>query len=781
MTHKRSFRAMSGLVCLLASVPLAAPAQDATLTGKGFGEALVQLTLSERLGVQRIGETVVGGVPLPQGAVASANVLYLRDAKGRPVPSEIRPVVRWPDGSLKWVHLHFPANVPPAGNTVVSLMRGTAPAPPLAPLTVRDEPDTITVTTGSIKLIVRKTGFNLIDAAWFDPTGQAAFGDSRQVLAPHKLGLRVRAGDQDYWAHRDADTKVSVEQAGPMLAVIRAEGAHRNEAGDKKLDFIVRLYAFAGSPSVRVTHTVLNRQGERQDFVDAQAVHIELPTALGGGAAQFDDGPPVRLAGPESEAFVHAFDARKTRDASGVETAHEFEPEIGLPGRLFWRNAAGQSGLAAGIRWFWQMHPKSVEARGDGRLTFGLVPERHEAPVRFYCGVARTHDLALAFVGPGAVGEAQAAAAFAAIEQPLRAFAPPRWYCRDTKAFGPLTESDIDLYEPEYAESVRKYDGDFEKAYDLCRQALDGYTRNRTTMHCYGLMAWGDGFHYALRAGDTRPANIMWNGNYYGFPHMMAMQWARTGHAGYFRMFETHARHVADVHTVHYDPNPQWVGANRYCPPPEHVRNHRSGDPAQNVVYVSNTFNHHKAESFFHSWYLLADYRMLDAIGEVGDYIMRYRNADRDRSQPRGPGNLMMTLAQLCVFHNYDQAWLDRYRAVYDRNHDQKPRFTFQLGFWMEGVRRYYETTGDERALQRLRQYADEVMEGRSHSDPNRAHVFGFLYGVTGEKKYRDFAAASVRRTSPGYSNRWKDFGSSMRNGMFALHWLSRDANPKTE
>ncbi len=744
---------------------------------RGEDGTLVRLSMAERLGVARAGEPVTSGIPLPQGAVASADELALRDANGGPMPVELRPVVRWPDGSLKWVHAYFMADAPANGSASVALARGT-PTLPARPLTVRDEAETIVVDTGTLRFSVRKTGFNVLDAVWFDPSGRSQYDETQPAVTPHKFGLRVHAEGRDYWAHRDGDVKVTVEHAGPMLAVIRAEGTHRDEAGEGMLDFVVRMHAMAGSSTVRVTHTVLNRQGDRQSFVDAQAVHIELPTAFGDGAAQLDGGKPVQLTRSDAEAFVHAFDVRKTRDAAGVETTHEFEPESGLPGRLLWRDAANGHGIATGIRWFWQMYPKSVEARGDGRLVFGLVPDRHEAPVRFYCGVARTHDVALTFVGPGREGETRAAAAWAAVEQPLRAFAPPRWYCRDTKAFGLLTEADPDLYEPEYLEAVRKYDGDFEKAYDLCRQALDSYTRNRTTMDCYGILAWGDGFHWALRPNDTRPANIMWNGNYYGFPHMMAMQWARTGHEGYFGMFERHARHVADVHTVHYDPNPRWIGANRYCPPPEHVRNHRSSDPQGNQVFVSPTFNHHKAESFFHSWYLLADHRMLDAIDEVGDYIMRYRSADRSGSQPRGPGNLMMTLAQLYSFHGYDEAWLNRFRQAYEANHDQKPRFTFQLGFWLEGVRRYYETTGDERALQRMRQYGDEVMAESEHTDPNRAHAFGFLYGATGERKYRDFAAASVRRSQPGYSNRWKDFGSHLRNGMFALHWLSRDAEP---
>ena len=35
---------------------------------------------------------------------------------------------------------------------------------------------------------------------------------------------------------------------------------------------------------------------------------------------------------------------------------------------------------------------------------------------------------------------------FAALQRPLLALAPPKWYCRDTKAFGPLAENDRALY-----------------------------------------------------------------------------------------------------------------------------------------------------------------------------------------------------------------------------------------------------------------------------------------------------------------------------------------------
>ncbi len=739
-------------------------------------EEIVRLTLTERLGAERTGEVVITGVPLPAGLIEDAGELALADANGQPIPADIRPVIHWPDGSVKWVHLYFSADCGAKGTTEVSLVRGLRTRP--EGLTVEDGAETITVTTGSARFIVRKTGFNLIDQAWIDPEGQGRFDDANQLIAPHQGGLLVASDDNDYWAHQDDEAEVEIEEQGPMHVVIRAEGAHRNADGDKMMDFIVRIYAYANSPMVRVVHTALNRQGERSDSIPVQAMHVELPTQLGAGQVRIDDQVQTALGDEQPEAHAYAFRTSTTGRAMNYSPGKQEDIEPGnnvsrmeaLKGQLSWGREGGPGGMAAGIRWFWQMHPKSIEANRDGTLTFGLVPRRHEEPVLFYTGVARTHDLMLALLGPG--GSEKADGHFAALEQPLRAFAPTRWYCRDTRAFGDLAEADEALYEEQYRDAMNKYDADFQRSYQNCIENTNSRTRNRNTHDSYGLLTWGDGYHWSLRRGDTRPINLMWNGNYYGFPHMMGMQWARTGHPGYFRMFKTHARHVADVHLVHYDPNPQWIGANRYCPPPEHVRIHRSSDPDQNPVYVSNTFNHHKAESFFENWYLLADHRMLDAIAEVGGYIMRYRNADRDRSQPRGPGNLMMTLAQLCEFHGYADEWMNRYRQAFEANLPHRPRFTFQLGFWLEGVLRYYETTGDERALDRIRTYCDEIMEDNEHTDARRAIAFAFLYAQTGEEKYRDFAAASVQRTSP---QRWKDFGSLFRSGMFVSFWLTEE------
>jgi hypothetical protein len=271
----------------------------------------------------------------------------------------------------------------------------------------------------------------------------------------------------------------------------------------------------------------------------------------------------------------------------------------------------------------------------------------------------------------------------------------------------------------------------------------------------------------------------MWEGNYYGFPHAACMQFCRTLKPEFFDAFEQHALHVADVHTVHWDDAAEegraafWTGASRYCPPPEHVRMDEEKDDYP--VYVSNTFNHHKAQEIFERWYFLADHRMLDVVGEIGDFIMRYDDADYDKSQPRGPGFLMMTIYEFCCFTANDPKWLERGRKVVKANQDRKLIVNYQTGFKLEGLRRLHEAFGDQGHLELLTKWCDQLIAaGKSGAECNVAQAMGYVYGQTGDQKYLDYAVRCLKQSKA--EKGIHQFASVMRSGMYMSYWLSKDA-----
>ena len=98
---------------------------------------------------------MTSGVPLQNGAVKKVDELVLRDAGGKPVPCQMDPVCRWPDGSLKWVHRIFQADLAAGATLNYTLARGK-PAKVAGPLKVTETGDCIVIDTGAAKITISK-------------------------------------------------------------------------------------------------------------------------------------------------------------------------------------------------------------------------------------------------------------------------------------------------------------------------------------------------------------------------------------------------------------------------------------------------------------------------------------------------------------------------------------------------------------------------------------------------------------------------------------------------
>lgn len=72
--------------------------------------------------------------------------------------------------------------------------------------------------------------------------------------------------------------RVTVEQRGPVRAVIKIEGRHRGLRSAREwLPFAVRLYFYAGSAQVRLVHSFVYDGDESRDCVCGLGVAFEVP------------------------------------------------------------------------------------------------------------------------------------------------------------------------------------------------------------------------------------------------------------------------------------------------------------------------------------------------------------------------------------------------------------------------------------------------------------------------------------------------------------------------
>jgi len=705
----------------------------------------VPLTVEERAGVARANEPVTMGVPLPYGKVEDVARLYLIDAKGAEAPCQFTEMARWTDGkSVKWVLLNFKVSVAAKQKVVYTLKLADAGKTPKTALTATKDGDVVTVNTGSVKFTVRGKRFDGFHEAWFDASGKGRFTPANQIIAATEMaGCVAASGGRNYRSSLDGEGKVSIERQGPMEVVVKAEGSHRNDTGERLFDYIVRFHAYAGSPVVRVSHTFVCRQGSKPaDAFPMEALEFVVPTRLGGGGGivgledgKSATGKTVAALQRTSDQMVASADAKQVGACKGKSTK---------PLSTGWVSASkGSLGLAAGLRWFWQMHPKKLAVEDDGLVRVSLFPrdqlrtgdkekDKHiQQPFDVYMGQSRTHYLTFLF-HDGLPAEALAAF-FTGTQRPLRAWAPLRYYGRDTACFGYITESNKGLYDPERWAQVESYDGKMLESLKAINKKIDGHTYTHYS-DSYGLYAWGDVFHWGWGSRGKSPKDtyewyLSWAGNYYDFPNACLVQFLRTGDWRYWDRFVPHAMHVGDVFTCHYHPRKDLIGACRYCPP----RNHVAGDDGD--PYVSSRFNHNKSQCVFSLYYLTGDLRVLDNCRLLANNAVENRSANNAK-QARGPGAHVVALWQTYEMWP-TQEHFERLKGMARRTAARLARGDGKLGAkWMwgiafEGVVYYlWVAPEDTKTFEMIKTGVDRL-GSRAGNYSNMSLVNAYLYART--------------------------------------------------
>ncbi|WP_310534103.1 Tat pathway signal sequence domain protein [Novosphingobium sp.] len=157
------------------------------------------------------------------------------------------PLAWWPDGTVKWTGHALPAGALKARDGQVKPGAGAVSAI----LSLRETGDEIVVACAGVEWHIARSGTSLI---------RSASAEGCEVLS--EVALVARAQDQpDDEGETPSSrqrlsgtvTKATVEQSGPVRAVVRLEGTH----GDGVLPFSLRLCFHAGSQSVRIVHSLI--------------------------------------------------------------------------------------------------------------------------------------------------------------------------------------------------------------------------------------------------------------------------------------------------------------------------------------------------------------------------------------------------------------------------------------------------------------------------------------------------------------------------------------------
>lgn len=369
--------------------------------------------------------------PFARGAVKQDATFAVQNADSKPIASQSWPLAYWPDGSIKWAaHVIGPTDRASAGYRIAP---GT-PTAPLQAVTVEESEEVAVVNTGLIRATIRRKGQFIVDT--IERTGKPALLNGRLIAMRQDHANFEDAASIQRETFLSQISKVTVEQSGPLRAVVKIEGVHRSESGRDFLPAVVRLYFHAGSDAIRIMHSFIYDGDEFKDHLCGIGLQFDVPmrdelynrhirligenSGLFGEAVRTvtglrrDPGDNPRAAQIEGKPTPAASSwDRRVSDrlnlipawgdfsltqlsSDGFEIKKRTKAGFGWIKSAAGRRAAGvgyvgspSGGVAFGLRDFWQKYPAQIDLRNlqTDRATITLWMLSPSAPaqdMRFY-------------------------------------------------------------------------------------------------------------------------------------------------------------------------------------------------------------------------------------------------------------------------------------------------------------------------------------------------------------------------------------------------------------
>jgi hypothetical protein len=211
------------------------------------------------------------GVPWPRGAYRKDRSFTLTSHDDKQLPLQTWPLAFWPDGSLKWSG--FASIVEAAAAGPFRIAPGASPTAPLSAVKVSDSATAIAIDTGKLQCRIPHQGDTFIDTLTVEGREVARQGRLLCTLEDRSAADAVR-----FENFVGAVRKVTVEQTGPVRAVVRIEGLHKAEKGGREwLPFTLRLYFYAGQAAVPMVHNVVFDGDQEKDFIRGLGVAFAVP------------------------------------------------------------------------------------------------------------------------------------------------------------------------------------------------------------------------------------------------------------------------------------------------------------------------------------------------------------------------------------------------------------------------------------------------------------------------------------------------------------------------
>jgi hypothetical protein len=636
----------------------------------------------------RTEEPCAVAVPFAQGALHSGTNVSVFDGSNA-IPTQTRATSQWTDGSVKWLLVQFLADLPANAGKRFEFQVNEKTVLPTQPVQIIERDGTLVIDTGSMKA---------------ELTGPGETGILRSVQSEGSTfsidrfhGPSVQDEENNEYLCEIGPEGWTVLEAGPVRSIAQAKGKHLHAGGKRWLDYVVRVYAFAGKPWLRVDYQLIHKESEQEQKVHALELRImHKDTAdsteqiqLGLGKSNYTT---KIKSGTSGDQLSHLITAEEMKYESNEQIPETFYG-------TFWADMGDQNrgGITVTLYQAQQNFPKSLDVSAN-ELTVGIIPKgEHLALLQ---GMAKTHRMFLHFHKPEQ--------GFKEVNVRSHQFQMPDRPVMDAEIY-----EQAGVLEPM-----------------LVDQKLDWVERALITMadtrpRAYGILHWGDSPDQGYTEQGRGNGDWIWSNNEYDFPHAAIHLYARTGERRFLDYVLTASEHWLDVDICHY-----------------------SEDPLRHQGHIIHSVRHatlmpkvcHQwVEGLLDYYHVTGEQFALEAALGVGENIKRILDTPRYKSEgginARESGWALRSLGALYKetgdskwnesadrIVDHFEAWKVKYGAWLSPYTDHSVvRVPFMISVAANSLMRYYKINPQERIKQMIIDAMEDLIE---HSYKKDTGVF---------------------------------------------------------
>lgn len=549
-------------------------------------------------------------IPFPKGKLIDFSKIAISDGD-KNFPSQSSVTSKWEDGSIKWLLVNFLADLP--GNNskdYYCTLNETSSVLPYEKISIVENDDLLCINTGAIKVylnnLYKKELFNKIESKNLSYENSKIVGPV--ILNDSSESFKVLVGENGW----------DIVEEGPVRAIIQTKGKHYNYKDNAWMNFVIRIYAYAGKPWIKMDYQIINCENcEEQELKGIEIKFENNPEKIEKvhTAIATSNYASKIVQGEGKNKLYHLIDAKQL-----VYEANEHFPET-IYG-TFWADSCSdeKGGICVTIYQAHQNFPKAIEADGSG-ITIKILPQESQS-LKLIQGMAKTHSLFLHFHG---------------LEEDIKSL-----NIRSLQFQMP----DRPVIDPEVYENARVFEDVFShRKINEVEQSLIYKADSRGK--AYGILSWGDAPDPGYTEQGRGNGEPVWTNNEYDFPHATMLMYARSSERRMLDYMLVAAQHWMDVDVCHYNDDPL-----RYQAEIIHSARHVTGEVEASHEWVEGLLD------FYH---MTGEKSVYDTAIGVGENILRLLS--QPRYQKKGEINARETgwaLRALVALYKetYDEKWL---------------------------------------------------------------------------------------------------------------------------